>query len=436
MELFFWGYQMKIKLLILYGILSIGFVCSFPCLSQDIEDSNDLNAIDDYIKVAANNNASLKAAFEQWQTAIEQVPQVKALPDPKFTYSYFIEEIETRTGPQKQKLSISQSFPWFGVIESRTDEASAKAKAAYQNYEAKKLELFYQVKYSFYEYAYLGKSIKIAKQNLELLQYFEEIVRTRYATSTGTHPDIIRAQIELAILQEKVQSLEAIREPVVAGLNSILNRKNNSPLEWPQREEYIAIDINKQEIIDLMIKNNPSLLALDFDIAAAKAGIELAKKRFYPDLNIGLDWIQTDKALNTSVRDSGNDPIIAMLSINLPIWTESYKAAELQARAISRVTTAKKAQSQNDLIAQVQNAIYEFQDSARKVNLYENILIPKAEEMLEASEEAYKAGNVDFLSLIDSQRTLLEFQLSYERAVTDNMQKKASIEMLTGEDLY
>ena len=62
-------------------------------------------------------------------------------------------------------------------------------------------------------------------------------------------------------------------------------------------------------------------------------------------------------------------------------------------------------------------------------------MIPKAKEMLEASEVAYRSGTVDFLSLIDAQRTLLEFELSYERAVTTNLQKLAQLEMLVGEQL-
>ena len=77
-------------------------------------------------------------------------------------------------------------------------------------------------------------------------------------------------------------------------------------------------------------------------IASAKAGIELAKKKFYPDISFGLDWIQTDDAINSGIKDSGQDPIIAMLTINLPIWTESYKAAEIQARTQARVLLNSK----------------------------------------------------------------------------------------------
>jgi len=67
--------------------------------------------------------------------------------------------------------------------------------------------------------------------------------------------------------------------------------------------------------------------------------------------------------------------------------------------------------------------------------LYADVLIPKAREMLEASEVAYRGGTIDFLSLIDAQQTLLKFELLYERSVTDNLAKLANLEMLVGSEL-
>ena len=161
---------MRDKSLKFFLILQILCLFNVTVFAQQ-QDANAPITLDDYLRIAALQNAGLKTAFEQWKVTLEQVPQAKALPDTKFTYGYFIKEIETRTGPQQQRFSIAQTFPWFGVIESKTDIASMKAKAAYQNYEAAKLELFYNVKNLFYEYAYLSKAIDIARQNVELLKY-------------------------------------------------------------------------------------------------------------------------------------------------------------------------------------------------------------------------------------------------------------------------
>ena len=88
--------------------------------SEEIKGATSLKTLSDYLSYAALNNAGLKAEFEQWKAALEQIPQSRALDDPKFTYSYFIEQVETRVGPQKNKFGIMQTFPWFGEIQARS----------------------------------------------------------------------------------------------------------------------------------------------------------------------------------------------------------------------------------------------------------------------------------------------------------------------------
>ena len=404
-------------------------------IKQKLPELTESSGLSDYLAYAALNNAGLKAAFEQWKAAVEQVPQAESLPDPKFTYGYFINEVETRAGPQRQKFGIMQTFPWFGKLEARKDTAAAAAKAARKRYEAEKLKLFFEVKDAFYEYVYLASAIEIARQNLELLKYFEEVTLTRYIVAAGSHPDTIRAQLELAKLEDVLESLQELREPMVAKLNSVLNRESRLPLPWPPKQTFEPIQVNHQEMIAMLRANNPELRALDFELAAAKSKVEVAKKKFWPDVGMGLDWIQTDDARMAGVSDSGSDPVVLMFSMNLPIWRESYKAGERQAKANVRKISYKKVEVENTLLAQAAQVLYDFEDSDRKSRLYEDTLIPKAEELLQASEAAYQGGTVDFLSLIDAQRTLLKFELQHERAVTDNQQKLAKLEMLAGGEL-
>jgi len=426
------------KLKIFNFLIAVLFILAIhsTAYGQEPEGENEtLITLGDHLQYAALNNSGLKAAFQQWKAAVEAVPQAKSLPDPKFTYGYFIDEVETRAGPQKQKFGLMQMFPWFGKIETRTDAAALMAKAARKRYEAAKLDLFFKVKDVFYEYAYLGRSVEIARYNLELSRHFEEVARTKYTTATGSHPDIIRAQIELATLTDKLQSLEQMQDPIVARLNSVLNRKQGKTVPWPKRQEFKPVQIDQEEVIAKLISNNPELKALGFDRATAEARLELAKKNFYPDISVGVDWIQTDDAIMSGTKDSGKDPVIAMFSINLPIWTDNYKAAQRQAKAKLRKASSQKKQKENEMTAMALMVLYEFEDSARKVALYKDILIPKAKEMLEASEVAYRGGTVDFLSLINAQQTLLKFELLYERSVTNNLQRLAELEMLMGIEL-
>ncbi len=403
--------------------------------SQQPADTNDLYVLSDYLRYASLNNAELKAKFEQWKAALEQIPQAKALSDPKFTYGYFIEEVETRVGPQKQKFGIMQVFPWFGKIQARTDVAAAKAQAARQRYETTKLKLFRQVKEAFYEFAYLATAIDIAKQNLELLQHFEEVALTKYRTATAIHPDIIRVQVELAKLEDILKSLEQLREPTVAKLNSVLNRPIDAELAWPEKSQPPDVQLDRKLLIQALKRANPDLAELSWEIQAAKSSVDLAKKKFYPDIGVGLDWIQTDGAIMPGQRDSGKDPVILMFSMNIPLWQNSYKAAEQQAKANVRKIQEQRTDIENKILSRVFEVLYDIEDTKRKMRLYGDVLVSKAEELVQASETAYQAGTIDFLSLIDAQRMLLKYELDYERAVTNNQQKLAELEMLIGMEL-
>ena len=416
---------MNRKILQIAGVIALIFIPSVWA-SQRPGEPNIPVTLQEYLRYAAQNNAGLKAAFEQWKAALEQVPQAKSLPDPRFNYGYFIEEVETRVGPQRQRVGIMQLFPWFGKIEARTDAAAAGAKAARKRYEAEKLKLFFDVKEAFYEYTYLAKAVEIAGENLELIKHFEEVARTKYMAAAAGHPDVIRAQVELARLEDRLKTLEDLRGPIVARLNAVLNRQSFEMLPWPRREKFVPVQIERQKLIELLKQMNPELAALDFELEAAKSKVELAKKKFYPDIGVGVDSIQTD---------GGDDAVILMFSMNLPIWRDSYKAAHEQAKADVRRTAQQKRESENTLIARSEQVLYDFEDSERKIKLYGDILVPKAEELLGASETAYAGGTIDFLSLVDAQRTLLEYQLRYERAVTDNRQKLANLELLAGTEL-
>jgi outer membrane protein TolC len=407
--------------------VSLIFIVAVAGLASGAQTpANGVNApgtLSEYLRDAALQNAGLKAAFEEWKAAIEQVPQAQALPDPKFTYNYFIEQVETR-----QQVGLMQMFPWFGTIAARTDAAAANAKAAQSRYEARKLQLFAEVKEAFYEYVYLAAAMESTRENLELTRHFEEVARTKYLTTTASHPDIVRAQIEIARMENDLVTLERSRAPVVARLNAALNRPPEAELPWPHAEPVPLPTVDRQALIAALKQSNPELQAMAFDIERLGKEVSLAKRRFYPDVGVGVEWM--DMAM-----PGGDNDVVVGVELNLPIWRRSYRAGEMQARAMARRAQHEKKEAGNALAAQVEHAIFEYEDSGRKVDLYTSILVPRARELIGTSEAAYMAGTVDFLALIDAQRTLLQFSLERERFLADRQQQLARIEMLAGVDL-
>ena len=118
-----------------------------PLWSQEpLPTLNEQSTLPDYLAYAALSNPGLEAAFLRWKAALERIPQAQSLPDPRFTYRYFIREIETRVGPQKQAFEIGQMFPWFGKLDLAGDVAAQTAKSQFQRYESAKRKLFLEVK--------------------------------------------------------------------------------------------------------------------------------------------------------------------------------------------------------------------------------------------------------------------------------------------------
>jgi outer membrane protein, heavy metal efflux system len=419
---------MRFQILVLPIVVFLSFLFNYDkAFSQQSGDANNPIKLEDYLRIAVMQNKELESAFERWKAALEQIPQAKALPDPEMEYGKFVRQSDMQ---MNQMMSLMQMIPWFGKIEARTDTAYANAQVAGQEFIAKKLKLYQQVKNEYYEFSYLKEAIDTAQQNLELIKHFEQVARTKYVTSTGTHPDIIRAQIELAQLDEILVSLRELKKPQTARLNALLNRPVTAELDWPPKQTFTRLDMDFNRLVEQLKEKNPELNSLDWMIKSARSDEKLAKKEFYPDMGLGVEWTQFEKSGGMSGRDS----VAVIFKMNLPLWRDSYKAAERQARANVISITQQKKDTENNLTAQVASELYYLEESQRKINLYENI-IPRVEQLINASETAYSAGTIDFLSLIDSQRMLLQYKLDYQRVLTDNQQKLAALEMLIGSEI-
>lgn len=390
----------------------------------DLPELTAESTLADFLTYAALNNPGLEERFYQFIAASEQVPQAEALPDPTLNFNYVFSEQEFRLG-------IMQMFPWFGTIQARTDAASQRAKASARRFEAARLALANQVTDVYAEYVYLGSAIEIAAANLELLEYFEEVALTQFEADQVSYADVVRAQLELAVMEDVLRGLEELRPAIAGQLNAILGRDPQAPVEWPRPIEPARVAVETDKVITLLRQRNPDLEALRHQIEAAEQEVTLAEKRFMPDLGVGVEWMHVDNPRMRDMRRTGSDAVMVMFSMTLPIWRDSYSAGQSQAQALARQERLARDDAENMLISQAQQSVYEYSDSLRKLDLYQEVLLPRADELLAASEAGYQAGTVDFLSLIDAQRVLLQYELEYARAVADNAQSLARLRQLT-----
>lgn len=387
----------------------------------------------DYLAYAALHSPELEAAFADWKAALERVPQAASLPDPQFSYKYFVVEQMMRDGNMRHAFELSQTFPWLEKLTLRKGIAAEEAKAAYHRFETAQFKLFYRIQKAYGEYYYLRRAIQITEQNIELLNQIEAVARRRYVVGADSHPDVIRAQVEQGKLADRLRTLQKLRAPVMARLNAALNRTAGEELPWPEDIPVPASDLSDEQLLTWAVETNPEVQAMTREIDARRQAIDLARKDYYPDVMVGVEYdVMVDAA---GMSDDGKNPIGVMVGLSIPIWWQKYAAGVREAQWRHSRAVLEKTALLNNLSADVETAVFEFQDAGRKINLYRDTLVPKAEQALQATQIAYSAGKADFQDYLDAQRVLLEFQLSHERSRTNRAQRMAELEMLVGKAL-
>jgi len=393
-------------------------------------------ALDDYLAHAALFSPALKAAFHGWKAELAKVSIAKALPEPTFTYAYFVENVETRVGPQRHRFSVHQSFPWFGTLGKKGDMASEAANAAYQRYQAEKLSLFYRVRSAYYDYYYLGAQIEIARRNMELLSFWEEVARTRYSSAVQPHADLVKVQVELGTLEDRLRGLEQQLVPAAARLKAAVNLPDSVSPPVPDSIPARTPDLTAQALVEMARAHNPDLKAIDHVINSQRAAVSLAGRSSLPRFTIGADYIETGEASDPTMAGSGKDAWTVSVGISLPIWFGKNKAAKSEAVARLHEAEQLRESRRDELDARVELVRFFYEDAGRRLSLYRDGLVAKAEESMNVAFAAYRAGTASFLQVIDAQRVLLELRLQTQQAAVEHARRLAELEMLTGQDLH
>jgi cobalt-zinc-cadmium efflux system outer membrane protein len=380
----------------------------------------------------AENNPQLKSTFQQWKGVEYNISVQKALPDPMLTYGYFFESVETRVGPQNQSFGLSQKFPGFGKRSAMKSIATDMAAAVQQRYRREKLNLDFSIAQAYAELYYLKRSIGITRDRIDLIRNLEEVARQRYASGSSMAP-VLQAQVELGRLEDQFNSLKDMQHPREATLNALLNRPTDSPLPISSILPYRSITADAATLGRNLSHTSPELQELAAKVDQGSHQLQLARRERLPDFTLGVVYIDTGSAVG-AIKDSGKDPVIGTVGINLPLWIGKNRARIESAsylKTAARLSMENRAQT---LDADIRQALFKLRDADRKINLYKESLIPKANQSLQVNRQGYEAGKMEFINLIDAERMLLEFLLSHERALADHLIARAHLSKLTGID--
>ncbi|MGB0993790.1 MAG: TolC family protein, partial [Akkermansiaceae bacterium] len=353
--------------------------------------------------------------------------------------SHFVESVQTRTGPQKNILMLSQRLPWFGQLDGRERAADAEAEAVHYAFQARQLLLARMIGLSFYDYAYTGKAIELTTQNLALLEELSPLVEERVRTGDNLN-SLLRLQVEIGKLRDRLATFKQQRPRQSAQIAALLALPGDTLLPWPvwkpTSEALTSDSPDTRSLLASVETNNPELLMLERKINSSKVRSELARLERRPNFTVGLNYIQVDDpTVNPSTPDAGKDPWALTFAINLPIWNSRTSAARREAHSNQRAAESELANRQRQLSAAVHSSVSSLRDAQRRVALYHDELLPLAQQALEISRSSYEGGRASLLEIIDSERSLLDLELQLWRAHADAAQQRIVLQTIANRPL-
>ena len=415
-----------------------------PCLFGMAVDatSADYATLDDarleaLVAEALERNPQVQAAVWNETAARERIPTAGALPDPTLQLTGFAQAPQTRVGPQTSGLAVNQRLPWFGKRADRAEATTVRAEIQREAVTARRAEVVRQVKVAYYELGYLDRAIAITGEERELLEHYESLARARYSQGVGLQQAVVKLQAQITRVLNRRQELTRQRIGVESRLNALRDRPAHLGIPDVNLGDRPKVVVDHDRILAIGRANAPEVKAAALAVDHDEVGVRLAHRRYWPDLVLGATWGRVrarddDPGRANPPPDNGRDTLGLTLGVNIPLHRDIYDAAVREAVARRTAARANHRYALNGVDQAARSTGFALTTIEVQMALYENALVPQAEQAQRATEEAYATGTTGVLDLLDSEEVLLDVRLGLARLEADYLQALADMERAIG----
>lgn len=355
--------------------------------------------LQELITHAIKRSPQVEAAYFDWVQAVERITVERSLPDPKITFEADIQDVVMSVMP-----GLMLDIPGPGKLSAQAAVAAGEAAMKYAEFRKAVLTSAANFKKAYFELQALEDTIAVNERNLRLVEDLREIAQARHSAGRASLQDVLRADIERDELVVRIQNLEDSRTVATARYKSALGISPDfqADIPSPKHFENSGAAPPLDEIYEIALNRNPTLVVMEAEIRKAEAAVTLARRSAIPDFGVGVE---------ADVKPS--TPIITpQLSITLPIWRDKI-AAEIQAAiAAKRAAQARYTQEQLMLAVEFASMAFMYRESEREYRLMTEQLIPKAKSSLDVARSDYVGGQSSFIDFLEAERSLLQFELS------------------------
>ena len=326
------------------------------------------------------------------------------------------------------QLQIMQMLPLGGKLNLAGSIASSQADAARQRAADVLWETRSQAAMAFYDRYTVERSLEIDRETIRLLQDIEKVAAAMYEVGEGRQADVLRAQVEVAKMAQDTIRMRAMSTSMVARLNALLGPE--SPLPGSPTLPAFPDSLPNREALEALGGARPMIQAGVAEVAGAISAEALTRKEIWPDLQVGVQLGQRGGEMGVERMGS------LMLGASLPVFARSR---QLQMRSEAAAMRQMAVADLDWMRAETRARLIETHASlvrARQLaDLYRSTILPQAEAMATSSLAAYRAGSVDFMTLVDARMAVNKYRKELAALAAEEGKAWADLEMLAGREL-
>jgi outer membrane protein TolC len=317
----------------------------------------------------------------------------------------------------------------------RGEAAAQDVKVALAELCAAELDAVAAVKRAYYDLFYSERAEAILSDNRKLAADFVEIAKVRVQTG-GSQQDYLRAEVVVTDLdRELIRARQGLAE-ARADLAQQLHISPESGLRTLPDLQVATVPDQVDRLYRLAVAARPELRGRLAAIARDERAVELARKRYYPNISIGLSYMDMEKTNAVTPRTASGFPNVGLfVGFNLPVYHSKLAAgvAEAQARAVA---DAKLYDAERDgTYREVKDLMTQARAQRDIITLFRSSILPKSEQALAAASSDYRVGKVDYVTLITAWREVLQIQLQVAQVEAELGKALASLERAVGVQL-
>ena len=326
------------------------------------------------------------------------------------------------------RWQISQMLPGWGKRDRREGAAHAVAEEANYRAEVTWNEVAAQIRSTWTQSWRFGQSVAVTRELKDLMRGVEETARRRYAAGLAQQQDVLRAQVELSVLDGELAQMEADLHGQQARLNNLLARSPEAPLAVPETLLPLPTmsPARHQELAARLKEKNPLRRAELARVEAAERNRTVVRDARTPDYRLGVGAIQ----MGNRVAEWE-----LMLEVTIPFQQGTRRAQEAESDAMASAARARLQAAENLAEVDLAHAVADYEAARRLESLATQSLAPQAEVAFQSALAAYENGRLDFATLLDAQRQVRQARLTRIKAHADAHLRLTEIEKAVGEPL-